>query len=144
MNENWNERIVADAHSEDETFTGGCDAKTTTTQKHRDEEETKKKCKVKKLFCISLLTRAWDVVLCIFDRSTRSRPPENRKNPSTEAAAATLKPPTAAADELVVKLRLWVSSSSSLLLLWADQKSWWVCGVTIRLLGAAGCRPSPT
>ena len=31
-----------------------------------DEEETKKKCKVKKLFCISL-TRAWDVVLCIFD-----------------------------------------------------------------------------
>ena len=34
-----------------------------------DEEETKKKCKVKKLFCISL-TRAWDVVLCIFD-STR-------------------------------------------------------------------------
>ena len=47
------------------------------------------------------------MVLCIFDRSTRSRPPENRKNPSTEAAAAaTLKPPTAAADELVVKLRL--------------------------------------
>ena len=97
-----------------------------------DEEETKKKCKVKKLFCISL-TRAWDVVLCIFDRSTRSRPPENRKNPSTEAATPTVE----AADELVVKLRLWVSSVTL-----SRPKIMMGLRCYHQVGRAAGCRPS--
>ena len=59
--------------------------------------------------------------------------PENRKNPSTEAATPTVE----AADELVVKLRLWVSSVTL-----SRPKIMMGLRCYHQVGRAAGCRPS--